>query len=148
MTTKRKVVKKQGYLFWIDDTSPPGEDEFESIERIRNGYSWKVVGKLQEVCHLQDSRLAKVIGVSISTLTRLKSKKSKLEPKVSDRFYRFRKIVHLAVNVFEDADQGLKWLRRPQPGLKGLIPLEMLDTDPGAEAVARLLNQIEFGVLP
>ena len=42
----------------------------------------------------------------------------------------------------------MAWLRRPQPGLAGGIPLDLLDTEPGSRAVARLLTQIEHGVLP
>lgn len=148
MTIKKKPARKKGYSFWIDDESSSGEDEFESISRIRRGYAWTEVAKLQEACSLKDSRMTKILDISGSTLTRLKRKKANLELSPSDRFYRFRKIVRLAANVFEDAERGMQWLRRPQPGLKGLVPIEILDTNPGAEAVERLLNQIEFGILP
>ncbi len=92
--------------------------------------------------------MSKILDISGSTLTRVKRNKAHLDLGPSDRFYRFRKIVQLAAKVFEDSDSGLQWLRRPQPGLRGLVPIEILDTDPGAEAVERLLLQIEFGVLP
>jgi uncharacterized protein (DUF2384 family) len=38
------------------------------------------------------------------------------------------------------------WLKRPQIGLGGRIPLAMLTTDPGRDQVEKLLLRIEHGV--
>lgn len=39
------------------------------------------------------------------------------------------------------------WVTKPQPGLGGRRPEELLDTPGGADAVARVLGAIESGVV-
>jgi putative toxin-antitoxin system antitoxin component (TIGR02293 family) len=97
---------------------------------------------------LKDDRLARLIGVSDRTLTRHRANAERLDPVASDRFYRTQEVIVRAVRVFEDGFEAMQWLRRPQPALAGLVPLEILDTEPGARAVRKLLTQIEHGVLP
>lgn len=52
------------------------------------------------------------------------------------------------MDVFGDQDDARTWLRRPQWGLGGAIPLEYARTDPGAREVEALLDRIEYGVTP
>lgn len=125
-----------------------GEPAGVIVERIRKGFPWRRVARFQKACKLKDKRFARIIGVSDRTLTRHRKKEEPLDPVASDRFYRMERIVESAAGVFENKDQAMRWLRRPQPGLGGMVPLEMLDTDPGSRAVQRLLTQIEHGVLP
>ncbi len=40
----------------------------------------------------------------------------------------------------------MTWLRRPQPGLGGNVPLDLLVTQAGADEVETLLRRIDFGV--
>jgi putative toxin-antitoxin system antitoxin component (TIGR02293 family) len=40
----------------------------------------------------------------------------------------------------------MSWLRRPQPGLGGRVPLELLVTQAGADQVETLLRRIDYGV--
>lgn len=118
------------------------------IETIRKGFDWDMVELFQRTYDLKDAMLAFIIGVSDRTFTRLRKRGEPLDPVASDRFYRMRKVIELASEVFEDKDRAMQWLRRPQPGLGGMVPLELLDTEPGSHAVERLLTRIEHGVLP
>jgi putative toxin-antitoxin system antitoxin component (TIGR02293 family) len=38
------------------------------------------------------------------------------------------------------------WLKRPNRGLNGHVPVDLLDTDTGTEQVVELLDRIEYGV--
>ena len=91
---------------------------------------------------------AKIIGISDRTLTRTRRNKATLDPIASDRLYRTAKVLGLAVDVFEDLPGAVRWLQREQSGLDGKVPLTLLDTEPGTQAVETLLNQLEYGVLP
>ena len=118
------------------------------IQEIRKGFEWERVERLQKEYGLKDEPVARIIGLSDRTLTRHRKEREPLDAVASDRFYRAERILELATSVFEDKTEAMRWLRRPQPGLSNMIPLEILDTEPGSHAVQTLLTQIEYGVLP
>lgn len=57
------------------------------------------------------------------------------------------KVFKIVCKVFEDETNAKEWLRRPQIGLGGLIPLEMMRTEEGAKEVEDLLGRIEHGII-
>lgn len=118
------------------------------IAAIRNGVDYKLIHYVQTEYDFSDKLFAHFIGISYKTLFRLKKSDGKLSTLSADRVYRLWKIRVLANKALESSENALAWLRRPQPGLGGAVPLDILDTEPGYEQVQRLLNQIEFGVLP
>jgi len=118
------------------------------IAAIRNGVNYKTLHSVQLEYNFSDKLFAHFIGISDKTLFRLKKSDGKLSALSTDRVYRLWKVRVLANKVLESSENALAWLRRPQPGLGGAVPLDILDTEPGYEHVQRLLNQIEFGVLP
>ena len=52
----------------------------------------------------------------------------------------------IASEVLEDADAAARWLKSPQRGLAGAIPLELARSDVGARLVETLLGRMEHGV--
>ncbi len=123
------------------------DPHIDSVQAIRSGLSVDKALALGKLLKLQEAELAHLIGISHRTLLRHKQKKQALQPVTSDRVYRLARILALAVDVFEDnLDVARTWLERPNRVLKGASPLEMLDTDAGAEQVTQLLNRIEYGV--
>ena len=48
--------------------------------------------------------------------------------------------------MLTDPQHAMTWLRRPQPGLGGNVPLDLLVTQAGADEVETLLRRIDFGV--
>ena len=120
---------------------------FIEVETVRRGFPWHVAGKLQEEMAIRDEVFADFLGVSSRTLTRRRKGAGALDKVSSDRLYRIMRVAKLAAAVFEDAERGFEWLRRPQTGLGGATPLSLLDTEPGFEAVETLLQRIEYGVI-
>lgn len=95
---------------------------------------------------MPDSLLAELLGISEKTLLRARAGKVRLDPVTSDRLFRVARIVALAVEVLESDAAALHWLKRPQIGLGGRVPLALLSTDPGRDQVEKLLLRIEHGV--
>jgi putative toxin-antitoxin system antitoxin component (TIGR02293 family) len=60
---------------------------------------------------------------------------------------RIDKVLKTACKVFEDESLAKSWLSRPQIGLGGRIPLEVIKTEEGAKEVEDLLGRIEHGVI-
>lgn len=120
----------------------------DAVTHIRDGFKWVEAKRCQETFQIKDKVFARIIGISDRTLTRTKREKASLDPVASDRLYRMLRVLKLAVTVFEDLPRAIRWLQREQPGLAGKVPLSLLDTDPGTNAVETLLTQLEYGVLP
>lgn len=142
--------KKSSPRSWSGLVAEPGASVGTAsvIESIRRGFPWPLAHGFQSELELNDEDFASFLGVSSRTLSRLRKRAESLDQAASDRLYRIMRVVRLAEATLEDRVLGLRWLRRAQPGLGGKTPLELLDTEPGFEAVETLLRRIEYGVLP
>lgn len=65
---------------------------------------------------------------------------------IAKRLYRLTVIYEHAVEVLEHSDSAWNWLKRPNPALGGVVPLDLLETDEGAAQVDTILGRIEYGV--
>jgi putative toxin-antitoxin system antitoxin component (TIGR02293 family) len=113
---------------------------------IREGMPVRSVEALKEGIAVPDGLLAELLGISEKTLSRARAGKGRLDPVVSDRLFRVARIVALAIEVLESETAALHWLKRPQIGLGGRVPLALLSTDPGRDQVEKLLLRIEHSV--
>lgn len=86
-----------------------------------------------------------MLGVSLRTLQRKAGENELLDPAVSDRLARARRILDLATDVLGEQTKGALWLTSRSRALGGEVPLRMLDTDMGTQRVQQELHQIEFG---
>lgn len=119
----------------------------EMAELIKSGIPQSVAQHLRERLNLTERELAEGLGVSAKTLQRLARRRAgRLTPAQGDRLYRLARLVALAEEVFEDRDRAHSWLRQPQRGLGGRVPLELMHTEAGAREVEDLLGRIEYGV--
>ncbi len=89
--------------------------------------------------------LAPRLGMSRATLHRRK-REGRLSPGESDLVLRFARLMGRARIVLGGEDQARQWLRSPQFGLGGAVPLDYADTEIGAREVEDLLGRIEHGV--
>lgn len=79
-------------------------------------------------------------------LAQRKQRKQRLTPEESDRLARIARITALAEETFGDEERAAHWLRAPNRGLGGAVPLEMLQTGEGAIVVQQALGQIAHGI--
>jgi putative toxin-antitoxin system antitoxin component (TIGR02293 family) len=64
----------------------------------------------------------------------------------SERAVRAASIAALAEETFADEDKAHLWLRRANAALGGRRPLDLLETEPGARMVERLLYRTAYGI--
>jgi putative toxin-antitoxin system antitoxin component (TIGR02293 family) len=64
----------------------------------------------------------------------------------SDRLLRLARVAAVAEDVLGAQDKAGRWLQKPNRALGGIVPLDLLDTDLGAEEVVTVLGRIEHGV--
>lgn len=120
----------------------------ELAEAVRRGLAPKALEAVKRELGLTDLQIAAALAVSLKTIGRIrKSPRRHLDALVSDRLYRLARLMALATGVFEDKDAAREWLRSPQVGLAGKVPLDVAQTEAGAREVEELLGRIEHGVL-
>ena len=116
-------------------------------DMVRKGLPWAAAAHAKEIMALSDRAFASILDISPRTLARLKKSRQRLNLTASDRLYRLARLVSLASKVLEGKSHALVWLNRPQVGLGGRVPLDLLRTGAGAREVEDLLGRLEFGVV-
>jgi putative toxin-antitoxin system antitoxin component (TIGR02293 family) len=119
--------------------------DFDAL--VREGFPWEAAFYVKETLTFSDKMFASFLEISPRTLARLKQKRSRLSMSASDRLFRLARIVSLAIEALEDKEQALSWLDKPQVGLGGRRPFDLIRTEAGAREVEDLLGRIEYGVV-
>ena len=115
------------------------------IRSIRQGLRFGELETLQEQIDLPLEQLARKLAISRSTLQRRKTA-GRLSSDESDKVMRFARLLDHAVKVFGSLANARAWLKHPQRGLGGAIPLDYAETEVGAREVDNLIGRIDYGV--
>ncbi len=117
----------------------------ELIRRIQKGLRFSELETLQNSMEMPFEQLAAKLSISRSTLQRRKAA-GRLSPDESGKVMRFSQLLEHATKVFGDVDKARAWLKFPQRGLGGAVPLDYAETEIGAREVDNLLGRIDYGV--
>jgi len=117
----------------------------DTIRRIQKGFPFRELEMLRRTIDLPLEQLAAKLLISRSTLQRRKVA-GRLSPAESDKVMRFSRLLTQATDLFGNIDKARAWLKHPQRGLGGAIPLDYAETEIGAQEVAKLLGRIDRGV--
>lgn len=113
---------------------------------IRQGLPNSAVNVLTERYGLTDDILSRIMGISLRTLSRRRSGRGTLSALESDRGFRFARLAARVEDVFGDILTARDWINTPNRALRGLAPIEIMDTDAGVGRIEALLTRIEQGV--
>jgi putative toxin-antitoxin system antitoxin component (TIGR02293 family) len=126
-------------------STPRKEHPHHLIRRIQQGLRFRELQELQNGLDLPLEELAGKLAISRSTLQRRKAA-GRLTAQESDKVVRFSRLLKQAADLFGSVERGRAWLKFPQRGLGGAIPLDYAQTEVGALEVERLLGRIDYGV--
>jgi putative toxin-antitoxin system antitoxin component (TIGR02293 family) len=115
------------------------------VSLVRQGLPTSVVDEVTKAVQLTQAELSTALGIPERTLIRRK-KEGVLSPEESTKLLRLARVVQRAVEVFEDTESAIDWLKTANRSLRGFSPLALLDTDIGTESVLDTLGRIEHGV--
>jgi putative toxin-antitoxin system antitoxin component (TIGR02293 family) len=118
------------------------------IVAIKQGLPFSEAEIFKEKLMIGDDNLSVILGSSTVTVHRKRKKSVPLNACESDRLDRAERLFTYAVSVFGSEEKARSWLTRPQYGLDGHVPLNLLDTDLGVRKVEILIGRIDYGVLP
>ncbi len=112
----------------------------------REGLPVKALPALAQELSIEVKALAKLVGISDRTLSRRLASGSRLTAEESDRTMRVARVFAQTKDTFGTKDKASQWLQSPNRALGGDVPLELLDTDAGAQSVQTILLRIDYGV--
>ncbi len=117
----------------------------ELIRQIQRGLRFSELKTLQNSIDMPFEQLAAKLSISRSTLQRRKAA-GRLSPDESDKVIRYSRLIRQAADFFGDIEKARAWLKHPQYGLGGAIPLDYARTEAGAREVENLLGRMKYGV--
>ena len=117
----------------------------ELVRQIQKGLPFSQLQALRKQLDLPLDDLASKLSISRATLHRRKGG-GRLSTEESDKVVRFSRLLEHAANVFGNVEKGRAWLKFPQYGLGGAVPLDYAKTEVGAREVDNLLGRIDYDV--
>lgn len=117
------------------------------VARVQAGLPVAEFDLLREMLGLPVERMAKLVGISVATLSRRRASKHPLDRDHSDRLVRYARLFWQAAAFFDgNAATARDWLARPARALGGSTPLDFAETEIGAREVEDLIGRLEHGV--
>jgi putative toxin-antitoxin system antitoxin component (TIGR02293 family) len=115
------------------------------IDIIRGGVLARVVDDMVEYLGVPKHVVFALLHTPESTAHKLIKDNRHLDAAASEGVVRVADITRMAEETFGGRDGATQWLTARNLALGGQTPLSMLDTEPGAGEVRRLLNAINYG---
>ena len=115
------------------------------IGAVKEGLPVATFSALAAALDVSDAALAKVTGISGTSLTRRK-RSGQLTQDESEHVLRIAGLLDRATGLFGSVDDARDWLKIPNPSLGDVAPLDYADTEIGGREVENLLGRIEYGV--
>lgn len=110
-------------------------------DRVQKGIPLLSVWGLARALQVPVSEMADLVGVPQSELV-WSRRKELLSPDVSAQLYRIALALHRLYPVLPTRQVAAAWLKGHRKELDGLVPIRMLLTQPGADAVFAVINRI------
>ena len=114
-------------------SAPPPGLEFGEFEALRRQLD------------LSLEELTVRLGLSRATIEKRKAT-GRLTPDESGKVVCFARLLGHAVHLFGGLEEARQWLKAPQRGLHGAVPLDYAKTDLGAREVENLLTRMDYGL--
>jgi len=111
---------------------------------VLKGFPFSAFEAVQKEIDLPQNQLSDILGIPARTIARRKN--SRLTAIESDRLYRVAWILAFTADVLGTIEKARAWLKTPNRGLGGEIPLVLLDTDIGARQVEDVLQRLKYGI--
>lgn len=117
----------------------------EKIDVIRRGVRARVVDDMVVYLDVPKSVIFGVLRTPESTAHKLIKDNRPLDSAASERVVRVADITRMAEETFGGREAATRWLKTPNLSLRREMPLSLLDTEPGASEVRKVLSAIDYG---
>lgn len=116
----------------------------KQVETIRKGIPAQAFDQIAGALGVGKETLARKLNINAQTLRKRKSRM--LSADEAEKSLRVTRVFVTASEVLGSEDEAREWMGEAVMALGGRRPLDLLDTDVGAQEVFNLLNCIKWGV--
>lgn len=143
VVTRRRTVSNPSRSFeWLLSTEHPA---VEKIDAIRRGLRARVVDGMVEYFDVPKAVIFDLLHTPESTAHKLIRDDRPLDSSASERVVRVADVVRMAEHTFGGREAASRWLKTPNRAFRDEMPLSLLDTEPGASEVRKVLAAIDYG---
>ncbi len=115
------------------------------VRTIRRGLPARAFDQVADTLELSRESLAGKLGLAARTINRKKGSRQTLSAAESEKVLRVARIHNLARSLFTTSEAVSAWLARPAAPLGHLAPIDLLDTDVGAQEVEGYVRGLLHG---
>jgi putative toxin-antitoxin system antitoxin component (TIGR02293 family) len=123
----------------------PVRNYVDLIKISREGLPARALNQLMLYLELSPAELRWLMDMSQSTFQRRKNNKL-LTTAESERLVQLYQLIHKGLEIFEDKEDFLEWLKSRNQALGDVKPMELLRSQLGIHEVSELLGRIEYGI--
>jgi putative toxin-antitoxin system antitoxin component (TIGR02293 family) len=116
----------------------------QQIETIRKGIPALAFDQIADALGIGKEALARKLNINAQTLRKRKSRV--LSPDEAEKSLRVTRVFVAASEVLGSEDEARHWMGEAVMALGGKRPVDLLDTDVGAQEVVNILNCIKWGI--
>jgi putative toxin-antitoxin system antitoxin component (TIGR02293 family) len=141
MGAMKKARRAAAFKAFVARDTPAAK----KIDVIRNGVVARVVDDMVQYLDVPKNIIFAVLRTPESTAHKLIKDNRPLDSAVSERVMRVADVTRMAEETFGGRAAATQWLKTANRALAGATPLSLLDTEPGAREVRRILSSINYG---
>jgi len=119
---------------------------FEMVPAVRRGFPASSLETVAKDLGMSTADVGAHLGIPSRTLARRLQAKGVFTSDESQRVLRLSRVLTAAKSALGSLEKARRWLQSPSRVLGGEVPLQLLDTDVGADAVLEEIGRIEYGV--
>ncbi len=140
-----KPVKAAKPLKSVKSPNPVKPQPSRKLHSPPPGLDFREFEALRRQLDLSLEELSVRLGLTRATIEKRKAT-GRLTPDESGKVVCFARLLGHAVHLFGGIEEARRWLKQPQRGLHGAVPLDYAKTDLGAREVENLLTQLDYGI--
>lgn len=122
------------------------DNPLEVIRLSQDGLTKDSLVRMGDALGLKKKDLAEMVFVSLRTFQRYRAV-HKLSPLVSENLIQIAQVIRLGLEVFEERELLIEWLKGANKALGGKKPIELLKFRAGSDLVRNLIGQIGHGIV-
>jgi putative toxin-antitoxin system antitoxin component (TIGR02293 family) len=117
-------------------------------QMITEGLDVGIVERAATVLKATPLDVAQMVSIDRNTYRRREKAGSQLSVEQGARVYQVFEILDAVLQLFSgDVDAAMRWMYQPALALDDALPMEMLSTPAGCDAVLTLIGRLEHGVI-
>lgn len=143
------TVNENGVVRWLGGSVVVGTlilSNFDYITAGSFGITKTSIDKLAAYMGVTRKMMAEeILDLSVKTLER-KAPGEKLDKKTSSHALEIARVMQHAFEIFQDDEKVKGWMNTENKALKGMKPVQLMDTLTGLNMINDILGRIEEGV--